>query len=108
MDPDRAEFHRFPDAGASAPSFDSFLSPAPELLRTARSRLPRRGPERQQPIPSHGTPSTLVARDQAYWVRAGDTYNQYFGPFQVTVQSPEGIRFGNTLGQAQLPDPKPC
>src|SRR5262249_28921860 len=46
--------------------------------------------------------TTPVKRDQAYWIRAGESYNQYFGPFQVVEASSSGINFGDTLGQTRL------
>ena len=96
-------FIGFPTPAGSAPTFDSFLAPAPEALRGAEIyaygglQLNANNPFRVTALRT-----TPVARDQAYWVRAGDTYNQYFGPFQITVQSAEGIRFRRSLGQAQL------
>jgi hypothetical protein len=46
--------------------------------------------------------TTPVRRDQAYWIRAGESYNQYFGPFQIVSANLSGIAFSDTLGQARL------
>jgi hypothetical protein len=96
-------FLGFPVPPAPAPSFESFLAHAPELrasgeiYRYLGGNLNNNNPDRVTAFRN-----TPVARDQAYWVRSGESYNQYFGPLQLVGVSTPGFRFGNSLGQASM------
>lgn len=84
------------------PTFESFLAPAPVLQANAEIYRYQGGElTTTNPVRVFAFRTTPVKRDQAYWVRAGENYNDYFGPFQVAV-SPTGIRFGDSKGQATL------
>jgi len=96
-------FIGFPTPPAPAPTFESFLLPAPQLQQNGevyRYQGGELGPT--NPVRVFAFRNTSVRRDQAYWVRAGESYNQYFGPIQILQGSPSGIRFGQGRGQAQL------
>ena len=96
-------FLGFPVPPSPAPSFESFLANAPELqasgeiYRYVGGNLNNNNPDR---VTTFRT--TPVARDQAYWVQAGESYNQYFGPIQLIGVSTPGIRFGSSLGQVSF------
>ncbi|MDH7501189.1 MAG: hypothetical protein QHJ82_00545 [Verrucomicrobiota bacterium] len=83
------------------PNFDAFLVPAPELQHDAEiyqyvgGDLGQNNPRRI--VAMRTTP---VTRGQAYWIRATNVYNRYFGPFEVVLSSPSGIDFGEHLGTA--------
>ena len=96
-------FIGFPTPPTPAPTFESFLTPAPQLQQNGevyRYQGGELGPT--NPVRVFAFRTTPVRRDQAYWVRAGESYNQYFGPIQILQTSPSGIRFGDARGQAQL------
>jgi hypothetical protein len=96
-------FIGFPTPTAPAPSFESFLAPAPQLQQNAEIYRYQGGElGATNPVRVFAFRNTPVQRDQAYWVRAGESYNQYFGPLQILQGSPSGIRFADTGGQAQL------
>lgn len=96
-------FIGFPTPSGSAPPFDAFLAPAPQALQSAEIySYPGGDLGPKNPILVTALRNTSVRRDQAYWVRAGESYNQYFGPVQLLDVSPSGIRFRDTLGQTQF------
>ena len=96
-------FIGFPTPPSKPPTFDSFLVPAPQLQQNGevyRYQGGELGPT--NPVRVVGFRNTNVRNDQAYWVRAGETYNQYFGPIQILQSGVDGIRFGDSQGQAQI------
>jgi len=96
-------FIGFPTPSAPAPTFESFLTPAPQLQQNGEVYRYQGGElNATNPVRVFAFRTTPVRRDQAYWVRAGESYNQYFGPIQILQTSPSGIRFGTDRGQAQL------
>lgn len=46
--------------------------------------------------------STPLTRGQAFWIRANNLQNSYFGPIQLIPQDASGINFGAQLGQYSL------
>ncbi|MBC8001216.1 MAG: hypothetical protein H7X97_01395, partial [Opitutaceae bacterium] len=95
----------FPTPPLNPPFSSSFLSPAPELQQTAEIyQYPggQLGPDNPSQVSSLLYRSTQMPRGQAYWMRAGETFNRYFGPFEVTIESYPSIKFGDELGQARL------
>ena len=40
--------------------------------------------------------NTPVNRGEAFWMRVGDSFNSYFGPFDLILQSTRGAHFGET------------
>ena len=96
-------FIGFPTPPAAPPAFDAFLLPAPQLQQNAEIYRYQGGElSATNPVRVLALRTTGVQRDQAYWARAGESYNQYFGPIQILQASPSGIHFGNARGQAQL------
>ena len=94
-------FIGFPTPSAPVPTFESFLTPAPQLQQNAeiyRYQGGELGPT--NPVRMLAFRNTPVRRDQAYWVRAGESYNQYFGPIQILQVGAGGIGFGDSRGQA--------
>jgi len=45
----------------------------------------------------YGLRTTTARRGQAFWIRSGTKFNRYFGPFEVSLQSPSGASFGENL-----------
>ena len=96
-------FIGFPTPIAPAPTFESFLTPAPQLQQNAEIyRYPGGELGPTNPVRMLAFRTTPAKREQAYWVRAGESYNQYFGPIQILQVGAGGIRFGDTRGQAQV------
>ena len=91
-------FLGFPTVPASPPNFSAFLTPAPALLSGAeiyRYTGGELGDSNPARVLAPG--STLVSRGQAFWIRSGDVYNRYFGPFEVTLADKNGARFYDNL-----------
>ncbi len=92
-----------PSPVTSQPFFDAFLAPAPEFQQIAAIYRYQGGDlGATNPARVLALRTTRVRRDQAYWVRAGESYNQYFGPIQLLQSSPAGIRFGDAKGRENL------
>lgn len=86
------------------PTFDQYLVHAPELYRNSEIYV-YDGLE----LTDGTNPARLynmrgsLKRGQAMWVRgAAGQYNNYFGPIKVTLQNPEGVHFGDSLGQYRV------
>jgi hypothetical protein len=96
-------FVGFPAPPATPPTLESFIAPAPQLQQNGEFYRYQGGDlGATNPVRIFAPRTTFVQRNQAYWVRAGESYNQYFGPIQIIQSSSSGIRFGDSLGQAQL------
>lgn len=96
-------FVGFPVPNSSAPTFESLFAPAPQLQQNGEVYFYQGGNlGATNPMRLVAPRTTPVRRDQAYWVRAGDAYNQYFGPIQVVQSSSSGINFGDSTGQSTL------
>lgn len=96
-------FLGFPTPPNAPPSFEVFRAPSPELQESGeffRYQGGELGPT--NPVRVAAPRSTTVKRDQAFWVRAGEVYNNYFGPVQVVPQGSSAVRFGETRGQASV------
>ena len=94
-------FIGFPTPVTPAPFFEAFVAPAPELQQNGEFYRYQGGDlGATNPVRIVAPRTTPVRRDQAYWVRAGETYNTYFGPIQIVQSGSAGIRFGETRGQA--------
>jgi hypothetical protein len=96
-------FIGFPVSPTAAPTFESFLAKAPGLQQTAEIYRYQGGEfGNTNPARLFAYRTAPVRRDQAYWVRAGETDNQYFGPIRILQADPIGLRFGTTRGQQQF------
>lgn len=100
----------FPTPAGAAPTFDKFLAPEPgldlakstangvEVIRYTGGDLTTNGvnPRSVSPLEAR---TVAVNRGEAFWIRASTNYfNRYFGPVEISYQSPRGIDFSDTLG----------
>ncbi len=98
-------FIGFPTPAATAPKLDVFLTPVPELQRNAEVyRYPGGDLGANNPVRvwSPLFRSVDVKRGEAFWIRAGEAYNRYFGPVSVELQSGSGVHFGDSRGTYSL------
>jgi len=96
-------FVGFPTPPSPAPYFQTFLEQVPQLLAHAEVYRYQSGNlGLTNPVRVANFRTQPVRRDQAYWVRAGESYNQYFGPILILQSSPTGIHYGQSRGQAQF------
>lgn len=95
----------FPTVLANPPNFESFVAPSPDLETVNPDIYYYPGGELGVGNPLKLPPSLFrsrpVRRGQAFWLRAGEIFNDYFGPFEVAVGR-EGIRFHDNLGTASV------
>jgi hypothetical protein len=87
-------FIGLPTPADNPPNFDTFLAPSPvagaaEIYQYLGGSLGPLNP--RQVISLHATP---VVRGQAYWIRAGSVFNDYFGPFQVSLGGSGEVALG--------------
>lgn len=96
-------FVGFPAPTATPPTFESFIAPAPQLAQNGEFYRYQGGDlGATNPVRIIAPRTTFVQRSQAYWVRAGEAYNSYFGPLQIIQSSSSGIHFGDSIGQVRL------
>ena len=98
-------FIGFATPETTAPFFDAFLAPVPALLNTAEIyRYPGGdlGAANPARVFSAVFRSTPVTRGHGFWVRAGTSYNRYFGPFEVALQNNSGVQFYDNLGTSSI------
>lgn len=82
---------------------DQFFQPAGDILRSLE--IYRYGPgelDSGNPARVFALRSTLLRRGEAYWMRAGDTVNHYFGPLELVLQDSRGVLFGPRFGEHRL------
>jgi hypothetical protein len=92
-------FIGLPTPPVNPPDFQTFLSPVPEFQSVADMYQyvgGDLGPS--NPVPVIAPQSVAVTRGEAFWIRSGSFYNNYFGPIQVGVGS-DGINFGDSTSQ---------
>ncbi len=96
-------FLGFPTLAASPPSFEAFLAQAPELQQNAQV-FQYLGGELGPGNPAHvyAFSTTPVRRGEAFWMRSGNYYNRYYGPFELVLQNASGIHFMNALSQVRF------
>ncbi len=93
----------FPTPTTQPPTFESFLAPAPAFQQAAQIfYYPGGNLGATNPAPLNTPRTYSVRRGEAYWMRAGDTYNRYFGPFEVVLPGAAGVQFRDDLGQSRL------
>lgn len=96
-------FLGFPTPSVNPPSFEDFLAKTPSLTQGAEIyRYPGGELGAGNPMRIFEFRTTSVRRGEAFWMRAGTTFNRYFGPFDVELQSTSGVHFGNNLGQYRI------
>ncbi len=87
----------FSTVPTTPPDFQAFLSPAQALLDGEIFRYPGGDLGPNNPILVTALRTTPVRRGEAFWIRAGDTYNDFFGPFEVTGGGSGQVKFGDSL-----------
>ncbi len=87
----------FPTVSPGAPNFEDFLAPAPALLTGEIFRYTGGEFGTGNPGRVFALRTTPVERGEAFWIRAGEVYNHYYGPFEVTATSSGRIAFGDSL-----------
>lgn len=88
-------------SGVDTPTFDSFLTPAPELKLNAKIFRYQGGPITDNPVQVLDLTANKVERGQAYWI-SNDAFNRYFGPFDVLFTGANGVRFGPKSAQSSF------
>jgi hypothetical protein len=97
-------FLGFPTVPVSPPSFEDFVAQAPsEFQRTAEIfRYPGGDLGPGNPAQVFALRTTPVTRGEAYWIRAGEIYNRYYGPFEVVSAGVGFVSFGDSLSTFSL------
>ncbi|MBI07219.1 MAG: hypothetical protein CMM54_09595 [Rhodospirillaceae bacterium] len=85
-------------AGSNSPSLEDYFGPAGDLLRVT-DIFAYVGGDLGPTNPSqvYGLRTSKADRGKAFWMRSGTRFNRYFGPFELKLQSPEGVDFGDNL-----------
>ena len=96
-------FLGFPTVPVTPPTFESFLTPAPELQQSAQIYYYPGGElGTGNPARLYTLRTTKVNRGQAYWIRAGTTYNRYFAPFELALTGSRGVTYGDVLNASSF------
>lgn len=98
-------FVGFPTPPGNPPVVDTFFGPVPAFQSQAEFYYyPGNEAAGAPPVTAQlfALFSTPIKRGQAFWIRANNLYNNYFGPLQIIPQNADGILFGNDLGQYSL------
>jgi len=90
-------FFGFPTVPVGAPTFENFLADVPTLQFSEIFRYPGGPFSQTNPGRLFALRTTPVRRGEAFWIRAGEVYNHYFGPFELTAASAGGASFGDSL-----------
>ncbi len=98
-------FIGFPTPPVNPPVVDTFFSPVPAFQSLAEfyyypgNEAAGAPPNTAQLFALFSTP---LKRGQAFWIRANNLHNNYFGPLQIIPQEADGINFGVELGQYSI------
>lgn len=90
-------FFGFPTVPTGAPSFEDFLAEVPSLQFSEIFQYPGGEFGANNPRRVFALRTTPVRRGEAFWIRAGEVYNHYFGPFEITAAGSGRVAFGDTL-----------
>ena len=91
-------FLGLPSVEANPKSLEDYFDQAGDLLRVAEIFSYTGGDlGPTNPGQVYGLRTTTARRGQAFWIRSGTKFNRYFGPFEVSLQSPSGASFGENL-----------
>lgn len=90
-------FFGFPTVDGTPPTFEDFLAQSPpEFQQLAEIfRYPGGDIGAGNPVQVLNMRSTQVRRGEAYWVRAGEVYNRYYGPFEVILGGAGSVALGS-------------
>jgi hypothetical protein len=98
-------FVGFSTVPVNAPRFDAFLAQSPELRSLVPEIYYYPGGDLGAGNPVKLLPSLFralaVKRGQAFWIRADDVFNQYFGPFEVILNG-NSVDFSDTRSAAPV------
>lgn len=97
-------FLGFPTVAGAPPVFEDFLAQSPpDFQQTAEIyRYPGGDLGVGNPLRIFALRTTAVRRGEAYWIRAGEVYNRYYGPFEVVAGGTGLVSFGDALGAVSL------
>ena len=95
-------FLGFPTSPDSPPAFDAFLALGSAFADAQQRQIYQYqggnlGPA--NPSALFALHTTPVMRGQAFWMRTGSAFNNYFGPFQVGLSTGGGLAFGDLASQ---------
>lgn len=91
-------FLGLPSVETNPKSLEDYFDQAGDLLRVAEIFSYTGGDlGPTNPGQVYGLRTTTARRGQAFWIRSGTKFNRYFGPFEVSLQSPSGASFGENL-----------
>lgn len=90
-------FFGFPTVPTAPPNFEDYLLPVPALLTGEIYRYVGGEFGPGNPGRLFALRSTSVRRGEAYWLRADEIYNRYYGPFEVTAAGAGKAAFGDSL-----------
>ena len=89
----------FPTVTNSPPPFDTFLTPIPALQSVADIYQYLGGNlSPSNPLEVFAPHTVTVTRGQAFWIRSGSYYNNYFGPFTVAMVN-GATEFGDSVSR---------
>jgi hypothetical protein len=92
----------FPTPPTNPPLLDGFLAPVPTFQAVADIYQYLGGSLGAANPSSVFAPHAVhVDRGTAFWIRSGSFYNNYFGPFHVSLGN-GGVVFGNTVSQVSF------
>lgn len=90
-------FFGFPTVPTGAPSFEDFLAEVPSLQFSEIFQYPGGEFGANNPRRVFALRTTPVRRGEAFWIRAGEVYNHYFGPFEITAAGSGRVALGESL-----------
>jgi hypothetical protein len=95
----------FSTPAANPPKFDAFLARSPELSSATPEIFQYVGGDLSANNPVMLVPflfrSVPVKRGEAFWIRAGEVFNHYFGPFEVVLNG-QRLGFGDNISAAPV------
>jgi hypothetical protein len=96
-------FLGFPSSPGAPPTFESFLAQVPELKQSIEVYHYTGGDlEAGNPARLFTFRTTPVERGKTFWIRSGDLFNRYYGPFEVSLSGGSGIDFHDSLSTASF------
>jgi len=99
---DGQNFVGFSVPGTGGPTFEQFLSPVPEFKRGLEVFY-YPGGESGSPVTQRLFPflfaSRALKRGEAYWMRNPESFNRYFGAFDLALPNNAGLFFKDSVGQ---------
>jgi len=96
-------FLGFATPDPNPPTFDSFFEKAPALRQTMEIYRYVGGElDESNPAPFFAFRINPLPRGEAFWIRAGQSYNRYFGPFELDLQDSRGVEFNDRIGQYRI------